>query len=72
MAFNLTRGAAALAGTRLAKATTGTIRRTLIGVPARIATTARTITLDPPTGWPWQISWTNLFASAYGPPNQTT
>ena len=69
MAFNLTRGAAALAGTRLAKATTGTIRRTLIGVPARIATTARTVTLHLPTGWPWQIGWTNLFTRTCGPPN---
>jgi len=69
MAFNLTRGAAALAGTRLAKATTGTIRRTLIGVPARIATTARTFTLHLPTRWPWQIGWTNLFTRTCGPPN---
>ena len=72
MAFNLTRGAAALAGTRLAKATTGTVRRTLIGVPARIATTARTITLHLPTAWPWQIGWTDLFTRTCGPPTQTT
>jgi len=71
MAFNLTRGVAALAGTRLAKATTGTVRRTLIDVPARIATTARTITLHLPTGWRWQIGWTNLFTRACGPPTQT-
>ena len=67
MAFNLTRRTAALAGTRLAKATTGNIRRTLIGVPARIATTARTITLHLPTAWPWQIGWTDLFTRTCGP-----
>ena len=68
MAFNLTRAAATLSGTHLAKATTGTIRRTLIGVPARIAGSARTLTLHLPTGWPWQSSWTELFTSACGPP----
>ena len=41
IAFNLTRAAATLSGPRLAKATTGTIRRTLIVVPARIAGSAR-------------------------------
>jgi hypothetical protein len=41
MAFNLTRSAAAAAGNGLAKARTGTIRRKLIGVPARIASSAR-------------------------------
>src|SRR6476619_6269475 len=50
VAFNLTRAAAALSGPALAKATTGTIRRTLIGVPARIAGSARTLTLHLPTG----------------------
>ena len=68
MAFNLTRAAATLSGSRLAKATTGTIRRTLIGVPARIAGSARTLTLHLPTGWPWQSSWTELFNRTCGPP----
>ena len=67
MAFNLTRGVAALAGTRFAKATTGTVRRMLIGVPARIATSARTLTLHLPTGWHWQNGWTQLFTQTYGP-----
>ena len=40
IAFNLTRATAALTGPRLARATTGTVRRILIGVPARIATSA--------------------------------
>ncbi len=68
LAFNLTRAAAALSGTAQAKATTGTIRRTLIVVPARIAGSARTLTLHLPTGWPWQNSWDELFTHACGPP----
>ncbi|GAF44180.1 DDE family transposase [Rhodococcus wratislaviensis] len=62
MAFNLTR-AAAITGARLAKATTATIRRTLISVPARIASSARTLTLHLPQRWPWENEWSRLFAS---------
>jgi Transposase DDE domain group 1 len=69
MAFNLTRAAAALTGPALAKATTGTVRRTLIAVPARIATSARRLTLHLPTAWPWQPAWTRLFHQACGPPD---
>jgi hypothetical protein len=68
IAFNLTRAAAALTGPALAKATTGTIRRTQIGVPARIAGSARTLTLHLPTNWPWQTHWTDLFTRTCGPP----
>ncbi|GAA8847495.1 hypothetical protein DUHN55_23600 [Helicobacter pylori] len=52
MAFNLTRAAATLAGPGLARAITATIRRTLIAVPARIASSARCVTMHLPTGWP--------------------
>ena len=48
MAFNLTRAAATIAGTNLATATTATtatIRRKLVSIPARIASSARRITL---------------------------
>lgn len=41
MAFNLTRAAATITGPGLAAATTATIRRKLIAVPARVATSAR-------------------------------
>lgn len=41
MAFNLARAAATLAGPGLARAITATIRRKLIAVPARIASSAR-------------------------------
>ena len=55
IAFNLTRAAATLTRQpRLAKATTATIRRTLIAVPARLAHSARRITLHLPAAWPWQ------------------
>ncbi len=68
MAFNLTRAAATLAGAELAKATTATIRRKLVSVPARIASSARRITLHLPKGWPWEPAWTILFSRACGPP----
>ncbi len=67
MAFNLTRAAATLTGDRsLRKATTGTIRRTLISVPARIASSARKLTLHLPHRWPWETSWNTLFDSMFG------
>jgi hypothetical protein len=68
MAFNLTRAAATLTATPLATATTGTLRRQLISVPARIATSARRLTLHLPQAWPWQRAWTQLFHRACGPP----
>jgi hypothetical protein len=62
MAFNLTRAAGTLtAAAALARATTATIRRTLINVPARIATSARRLRLHLPTNWPWQQQWTALY-----------
>ncbi|MDO6575238.1 transposase, partial [Staphylococcus pasteuri_A] len=45
IAFNLTRAAACTAASGLAKATTATIRRKLIHVPARVASSARQLTL---------------------------
>ena len=72
MAFNLTRAAATLAGGALTKATTATIRRKLINVAARIASSARRITLHLPHGWPWQHHWTALFNHVCRPPTTTT
>ena len=43
-----------LTGPTLATATTATIRRKLIIVPARIAYSARRITLHLPQYWPWE------------------
>jgi hypothetical protein len=45
IAFNLTPAAASITGPALAKATTATIRRKLIIVPARIASSARRLRL---------------------------
>ena len=68
MAFNLTRAAATLSGPALAKATTATIRRTLIHLPARAAERARRLILHLPQGWPWQDAWQQLQSSASAPP----
>jgi len=72
IAFNLTRAAATITGPQLARATTATIRRTLITVPARIASSARRITLHLPTAWPWETAWTQLFTHGCGPPTAAT
>ena len=72
IAFNLTRAAAAITGPALARATTTTIRRKLIAVPARIASSARRITLHLPAAWPWEAAWTRLFTHGCGPPTLAT
>lgn len=72
MAFNLTRAAATITGRGLAKATTATIRRKLVAVPARIASSARRVTLHLPTSWPWETAWSDLFTRACGPPPAPT
>ena len=68
MAFNLTRAAASLSDPQLAKATTATIRRKLITVPGRVATSARRVTLHLPESWPWEFAWTALFDRVSDPP----
>lgn len=69
MAFNLTRAAATLTGQRrLARATTATVRRALVHVPARVATSARRLTLHLPQAWPWEHAWHRLFANVNSPP----
>jgi hypothetical protein len=65
IAFNLTRAAATLTGPRLARARTATIRRTLITVPARIASSARRLTLHLPRDWPWETAWNTLFHNLF-------
>jgi hypothetical protein len=62
MAFNLTRAAATVTKSpALARAATATIRRRLIHVPARIATSARRLRLHLPTNWPWEQAWSALY-----------
>ena len=70
IAFNLTRAAGLIADQvgRLARATTATIRRTLVNVPARLARSARRITLHLPEAWPWQNAFTQLFTITHAPP----
>ncbi|MFF1651723.1 IS1380 family transposase [Streptomyces sp. NPDC058240] len=68
MAYNLLRAVGAHTSTFHAKATTATIRAHLVHVPARIARSARRITLHLPHNWPWQQAWTHMFAITHGPP----
>lgn len=56
---------------RLARATTATIRRTLITIPARLARSARRITLHLPEAWPWQTAFDRLFTATHDPPPVT-
>jgi hypothetical protein len=72
ISHNLTRAAGALANTFHARATTATIRAHLINVPARLARSARRITMHLPKGWPWQAAWTGLHTAVHRPPRPTT
>lgn len=68
IAFNLTRAAGVLTGTDLARATTATVRRKLIHVPARAASRGRRLILHLPHAWPWQTAWSDLFDRLADPP----
>jgi hypothetical protein len=72
IAFNLARAIGTLAGTDLGKARSGTIRRKLVTVPARISTSARKLVLHLPAHWPWETGWRALFVAACGPPRTIT
>ena len=71
MAFNLTRAAGALASVFHAKATTGTIRAQLINVPARLARSARRLTVHLPSSWPWEKAWQQLLDGSMRDPPST-
>lgn len=62
-AYNLTRAAGHLASVFHARARTGTIRRHLINIPARIATGARRLTLHLPQLWRWADDFTDLWTA---------
>ncbi len=66
IAFNIARAAAVAAN--LAKTRWATLRRRIINVPARIASTARRLVLHLPELWPWADSWQALHDIATGPP----
>ena len=72
LAFNLARAAAIAAG--MARARWATVRRRLINVPARLATTGRRLVLHLPEHWPWATAWTALWdtITATGPPAPAT
>jgi hypothetical protein len=73
MSFNLTRTAATLTKVpSLASATTSTVRRTLIAVPARVASTARRLHLHLPTHWPWETAWSALYDTVMPRPARAT
>lgn len=68
IAHNLTRAAGCLASLFHAKARTGTLRRHLITVPARIARRSRRITLRLPVNWPHRDAFGGLFTATHAPP----
>jgi hypothetical protein len=72
MSFNLTRATGTLASRFHARATTATIRRQLINVPARPVRSARRIHLRLPRNWPWADAWLDLFTNTLAPPTATT
>ena len=67
LSFNILRAAGAAASARHAKARWATLRTHLIAVPARIATSARRLTLHLPTNWPWAPAWEDLWTTATTP-----
>jgi hypothetical protein len=68
LTHNLLRTLGTLASQFHARARTGTIRRQLITVPARLTRTARTLTLRLPENWPWQDCLHGLFTTMAQPP----
>ncbi len=72
IAFNLTRAAGSIASVFHAKATTATIRRQLIAVPGRLASSAKRLLIHLPKDWPWQDSWAGLFNAVCRPPTPAT
>ncbi|MDN5723998.1 MAG: IS1380 family transposase [Corynebacterium sp.] len=69
IAFNLARATAVAAG--LATARWASLRRKIINTPARLASSARRLTLHLPRDWPWASSWNELWTRATGPPPTT-
>lgn len=69
IAFNLARATGVAASNRHAHARWATLRTHLINVPARIASSARRLTLHLPTDWPWEHAWHSLFDTATQSPD---
>lgn len=68
IAHNLTRAVGCLASLFHARARTGTLRRHLIILPARIARRSRRITLRLPLTWPHRDAFSSLFTATHAPP----
>lgn len=68
MAYNLLRATGTLASAFHAKATTATLRAHLVNIPARIARSARRLTLHLPRRWHWKDAWKQLFDTVHRPP----
>ena len=72
IAFNLTHTSATVTAAPALSKATATVRRKLIHAPARVASSARRITLHLPQAWPWQQEWTRLFDKVADPPATAT
>ncbi|WP_037805948.1 MULTISPECIES: IS1380 family transposase [unclassified Amycolatopsis] len=68
LTHNLLRAAGCLASRFHARAATGTIRRHLVALAARLTRTARTITLHLPQNWPRADSCLGLFTATHRKP----
>lgn len=66
IAHNLLHAAGTLAGPAHARARGATLRRQLIGVPARLARPARAPVLHLPSRWPWAPAWQRLWDHTIG------
>lgn len=66
-AFNLAR-VVGIASPGHARARCAILRAKIINMPARIASSARWLTLHLPRDWPWADAWQALFDLATGPP----
>jgi hypothetical protein len=62
--WNVVVAVGALASAIHTRATTGTIRAQLINVPARLARSARRLTVHMPTNWTWAEAWQRLHTPA--------
>ena len=69
-AFNLARATAVAAGHHRAR--WASLRKKIIDVPARIASTSRRLNLHMPRDWPWAAGWESLWTTATGPPALAT
>jgi hypothetical protein len=72
IAFNIARATAVAADMRTAR--WATLRKKVIKIPARVATTSRRLDLHLPVHWPWARAWELLWstATATGPPLAVT